>query len=169
MEANVDEVNILWNTVTAVGLHEERSCNYWRLVFTMWLGETYWKPARPPMEAVSMEILEIKIKLFSTAVAPVAIFNQIFQSKLKQSSSLWFNILSMSMMISRKSFRFTQILPLEKRLQCHELNELFKLYETVLHSTEAELVSRGKAGSVRSVRGKARTRRWETSCEGKQV
>jgi len=28
MEANVDEVNILWNTVTAVGLHEERSCNY---------------------------------------------------------------------------------------------------------------------------------------------
>ena len=36
----------------------------------MWLGEIYWNPARPPMEAVSMEILEIiKIKLFPTALS----------------------------------------------------------------------------------------------------
>ena len=36
----------------------------------MWLGEIYWNPARPPIEAVSMEILEIiKIKLFSIALS----------------------------------------------------------------------------------------------------
>ena len=58
---------ILWNTViVGWSSHGEglriRRAYYWRVVFTMWLGEMYWKPARPPMEAVSMEILEIRRK-----------------------------------------------------------------------------------------------------------
>jgi len=31
---------------------------YWRLVLTIWLGDIYWNPAKPPIDAVSIEILK---------------------------------------------------------------------------------------------------------------
>ena len=94
MEANVDEVNIVEYSNCWLVFTRRRIKNKKSLLLESSLHYVVGRDVLEACQATHGSCLhgdprnQKKMKLFSTASSPVAIFNQIFQSKLKQSCSL---------------------------------------------------------------------------------